>query len=204
MPDNHNKTPSVYLAGPIVFYENPSGMFEAMAGICARHGLKGVSPLDNQMGLEEGVSGRELTLKIAQADFELMDQLDGGIFCMDSFRRAPEMDVGTAVEIGYMKSRQVPMSGWSSDPRYYPERVKDYFSKIFSEELTPTLPNDQGGTSGTHRDPDGMLVHSEGMIQNAMAQGAIELAGGTVHTNTDWQKAFEEAVIDMKRQFARI
>lgn len=195
------KIPKIYLAGPMVFYSDPVFVFEKMKEICARHGLEGVAPLDNQIGLEGIAPGKELILKIVQADFSLMDRLDGGIFCLDPFRRSPEMDPGTAVEIGYMKAQGKPMSGWTTDGRDYPEKVRDYFSSVFGQALSATPANDQGGTSGTCRDPDGILVHSDGMVQNGMTQGGIELSGGAVFYDSDWEKAFESAARKLKKQF---
>ena len=44
--------PTVYLAGPMVFYPDPSSVFGRMKEICIHHGLQGVAPLDNQIALE--------------------------------------------------------------------------------------------------------------------------------------------------------
>lgn len=198
---NRNR-PKVYLAGPTVFEEDPAGIFEEMKKICLRHGLEGVSPLDNQIGLEGIPPGKALNLRIVQADLDLMDKLDGGIFCLDPFRRSTEMDPGTAVEIGYMKAQKKPMAGWTTDGREYPEKVRAFFAKT-GESLTETKGNDQGGTSGLTRDPDGILVHSDGLVQNGMTHGSIELSGGKVGIDSDWKKAFEQAVISIKEQFVK-
>lgn len=203
MPLADRKMPRIYLAGPMVFYPDPAAVFGAMKEICARHGLEGVAPVDNQAGLGEIPPGKTLTLKIVQADFELMDHLDGGIFCLDPFRRGPEMDPGTTVEIGYMKAQGKPLAGWTTDGRAYPEKVRDYFSNVFDAELTATKANDAGGTSGMSRDPDGMLVHSDGMVQNGMTEGGIELSGGVVCCGPDWQIAFENAVRILAERFRR-
>ena len=191
----------IYLAGPMVFYEDPEAVFNEMKDICARHGLEGIAPLDNQIGVEGEEPGKALNVKIARADFEAMHNVEGGIFCLDPLRRSPEMDVGTAVEIGYMKALGLPMAGWSSDPRNYHDKVSDYFETLFGRSLTSTAPNATGGTSGLTRDPDGMLVHSEGMLQNLMAHGGIELAGGQVHADQTWQIAFENAARSLAAQF---
>ena len=68
---------------------------------------------------------------------------------------------GTAFEIGYMKALGKPLAGWTSDPRPYPQRVADFFRTTFNQPLADTAPGTIGGTSGTTRDPDGILVHSE-------------------------------------------
>ncbi len=40
-----------------------------------------------------------------------MDTLDGGLFCLDPFRRSSEMDPRTAFEVGYMRALGKPMAG---------------------------------------------------------------------------------------------
>jgi len=186
----------------MVFYPDPEAMFAQMKAICMRHGLEGVAPLDNQIGLEGIKPGKELVLKIVQADFALIDKVDGGLFCLDPFRRSTEMDAGTAVELGYMKAQCKPMAGWTRDGRSYPAKVQTFFQNCFSLPLVQTEPNALGGTSGALRDPDGALVHSEGMVQNGMTQGGIELAGGAVFCDRDWAKAFDAATACLAAQFA--
>jgi nucleoside 2-deoxyribosyltransferase len=185
--------PRIYLAGPMVFLPNPGGIFARMKAICDGLGLTGITPLDNQTGLEGLPPGPALIERIVRADIELMRSVDAGVFCLDGFRRAPEMDAGTAFEIGYMHALGKPLAGWTADPRPYPCKVQDYFSEVFGLALTETLPGLSGGTSGLTRDPDGMLVHSEGCAQNAMVHIGIELSGGIVAAEADWERAFTSA-----------
>lgn len=172
-----------------------------MKEICAHHGLEGCAPLDNQADTKGLLPGKPTVTKIVVADFDFMNQLDAAIFCLDPFRRSTEMDPGTAVEIGYMKGRGVPMAGWTQDGREYPEKVGDFFEQQFGEPLTAAAANETGGTSGDLRDPDGVLVHSAGLVQNGMAHCGIELAGGHVFAHHDWHIAFEAAAMDTARQF---
>jgi nucleoside 2-deoxyribosyltransferase len=192
----------IYLAGPTVFEPDPEASFDAMKAICARHGLEGVSPLDNQIGLEGMGPGRGLLRRIVAADIALMRRLDGGVFCLDGFRGAPEMDAGTAFEIGYMVALGKPVAGWTRDPRDYPLKVRDYFARATGAALVPTGAGAKGGTSGLWRDPHGILVHSEGCVQNAMTEIGIELAGGAVFADTDWTAAFEAAVAHLAAKFS--
>jgi nucleoside 2-deoxyribosyltransferase len=187
--------PRVYLAGPMVFYPDPEATFRRMKTICRRHGLTGVSPLDNQMGLEGVAPDRTLLQRIVSADIALMDALDGGLFCLDPFRRSPEMDPGTAFEIGYMRALKKPMAGWTTDPRDYPAKVRNYFETRFGLGLTATEPGTTGGTSGTTRDPDGILVHSQGCLQNAM----IDIGIGPVFAHPDRGTAFDQAAAALAR-----
>ncbi len=191
--------PRIYLAGPMVFYPDPETTFRRMKAICRRHGLLGVSPLDNQIGLENKSPDRALLEQIVKADMELMDTLDGGLFCLDGFRRSPEMDPGTAFEIGYMRALKKPLTGWTSDPRDYPAKVRDYFLDTFGLKLVTAEPGAKGGTSGTMRDPDGILVHSQGCLQNAMIDIGIATAGGHVFWHSDWETAFSQAAAAIAR-----
>jgi len=190
----------VYLAGPMVFDADPVRIFERMKAICAECGVIGVAPLDNQLGLEGLPPGKPLLEAIVRADIGLMDQVEAAVFCLDGFRRGPEMDPGTAFEVGYMKALGKPMAGWTWDVRPYPQRVADFFQDTYGVGLTVTAAGAVGGTSGLLRDPDGVLVHSEGCAQNAMVHVGIELAGGVVVADADWEAAFRGAVEAVARQ----
>ena len=184
----------------MVFDPNPSAIFQRMKTLCLAQGVIGVAPLDNQIGLEGLPPGKDLLERIVRADIALMDRLDAGVFCLDGFRRGPEMDAGTAFEIGYMKALRKPMAGWTRDTRLYPQRVADFFRQHFDAALIETAANSAGGTSGLLRDPDGILVHSEGCAQNAMVHIGIELTGGAVVADTDWETAFSGAVASVLRR----
>ena len=197
----HSSAPRVYLAGPMVFEPDPSAVFARMKAICASCGVTGVTPLDNQVGLETLLPGKPLLQRIVRADIALMDTLEAGVFCLDGFRRGPEMDAGTAFEIGYMKALGKPIAGWTCDPRPYPDKVAGFFRDVFRESLVRTRANPAGGTSGALRDPDGILVHSDGCVQNAMVHVGIELAGGDVVADPDWEVAFHGAITSIARRF---
>ena len=193
----------IYLAGPMVFLPDPEATFHVMKTICRRHGLEGVSPLDNQIGLEGLPLGESLLERIVKADIDLMRTLDGGLFCLDGFRRSPEMDAGTAFEVGYMRALGKPIAGWTSDPRDYPTKVRTYFETNFGLTLAIATPGLKGGTSGITRDPDGMLVHSEGCMQNAMIEFGIKTSGGQILAHADWELAFDRAAATLSGQLSR-
>jgi nucleoside 2-deoxyribosyltransferase len=171
-----------------------------MKMLCADQGLIGVAPVDNQIGLEQMAPGKALLERIVRADMDLMRTLDAGVFCLDGFRRGPEMDAGTAFEVGYMAALGKPISGWTRDPRPYPVKVADFFRDSFGLELVATEPNAVGGTSGLLRDADGFLVHSEACVQNAMVHVGIELAGGSVSADANWEVAFAGALSSNRHQ----
>jgi nucleoside 2-deoxyribosyltransferase len=186
--------PLAYLAGPTVFLPDPFPRFARMKQICHQHGITGIAPLDNQIGLESEPLSESLIERIVIADIELMDRADAGIFCLDGFRRSTEMDSGTAFELGYMRACKKRIVGWTTDRRDYPAKVADFFDSVFHLNLVHTSANTFGGTSGTMRDPDGVLVHSNGCYQNAMIDFGIRSMGGEVAANPDWELAFAGAV----------
>jgi nucleoside 2-deoxyribosyltransferase len=187
----------------MVFDPDPIAIFDRMKALCRVHGVIGVAPLDNQMGLEGVPPGKDLLKRIVRADIALMDTLDAAVFCLDGFRRGPEMDAGTAFEVGYMKALRKPIAGWTRDTRPYPERVAEFFRCTFGQQITRTAAGLVGGTSGSLRDPDGVLVHSEGCLQNAMVHVGIELAGGIVVADANWERAFSLAVESVAAQLSR-
>jgi nucleoside 2-deoxyribosyltransferase len=189
----------IYIAGPMVFQPDAAGQFAAMKAILDAEGLEGVAPLDNQLGLEGAEPGRALARAIYEADEGLMRAVQGAIFNVDPFRRGTEMDPGTAFEVGYCKALGLPMTGWTLDGRPYPEKVRAFMADVFGEELRAGAPNASGATSGDLRDPDGMLVHSAGMMQNLMIEMAIEAQGGRIYAAPDWRAAFSEAAAHLAR-----
>ncbi|MCQ9154361.1 nucleoside 2-deoxyribosyltransferase [Acidomonas methanolica] len=189
---NHTR-PKIYLAGDLVFRRDALALFARLKTICAACGLEGLAPFDGQkeaMGLPPG---RETILKIVAADRALMDGCDAGLFCIDPFRRSPEMDPGTAVEIGYMLALGKPLEAWTTDPRPYAEKVDHYWRAAWALPLAPRPPMRDAPASGALEDPDGMLVHSDGMLQNGMVEGFISFGGGVVSTAPACETAFRKA-----------
>nr|WP_250807449.1 nucleoside 2-deoxyribosyltransferase [Neorhizobium tomejilense] len=186
--------PRVYLAGPMVFFEDLAQIFNRMKEICATEGLRGVAPVDGQIDLQGVAAGRPLYCKIVNADFALMDDCDGALICLDPFHGVVEMDAGTAVEVGYLHARRKPMSGWTSDTRSFREKILLHSGGVVLDAVA----NDVGATSGVERDRDGMLVHSAELTQHGMVQMPIEMSGGEVFANGDWEKAFRLAARRLK------
>ncbi len=185
--------PRIYIGGPMIFESNADRILEEMKGILIEYDMEGIAPLDNQIGLEECPPGRSLAHSIYNADEQLMRIVDGAIFNIDPFRRGTEMDPGTAFEVGFCKAFNLPMVGWTSDPRPYPEKVCDFMLEQFGSELQCLDKRGSGATSGELRDQDGVLVHSQGMYQNLMIEVAIEKVGGKVYSDKRGLIAFRKA-----------
>src|SRR6266511_2425820 len=92
-------TPVVYLAGPEVFLPKAVEIGEAKKRICEQHDLVGLFPLDGA-AQPTGAPADQGHAIFSQC-LELMNQCDLIIANMTAFR-GPSMDVGTAIEVGYM------------------------------------------------------------------------------------------------------
>ena len=187
----------VYLAGDLVFRPDALSIFARLRAICRDLGIDGMAPLDGQGDLQGLPPGEATIMAIVEADRDLMDRCDGGIFCLDPFRRSADMDPGTAVEIGYMFARGKPLSGYTVDGRTYPDKVAAYFGEAWRSGLRPRNALAAGGSSGSLEDPDGMLVHSEGLLQNGMTEGFIRMSGGQVFAHEELDEAFRRAAANL-------
>jgi nucleoside 2-deoxyribosyltransferase len=142
----------VYLAGPDVFFPDAMEIGERKKQVCAQHGFEGVFPLDADFAVLAGPgSPAEMGHRTFDLMVELMDGCDLVIANLTPFR-GPSMDVGTAVEIGYMHGCRKPVFGYTNVAVDYSERV----------------------------DPDGFLVESFGLVDNLMVEGPVHRTGAVV------------------------
>ncbi len=202
-PIDISTRPRIYLAGPMIFEADPERYFTPMKAICAEAGLEGVTPLDNQVHLEGIASGDDLNLAIYRADENLMRTLDGAILCLDPFRGSTEMDPGTAYEAGYLKALGKPMTGWTQDSAPYPDKVRAFSQAVWGADLSDVAVAKAGANSGMLRDRDGVMVHSDGCVQNLMIEMGIRDNGGAVFADADWQVAFRLAAEALAARFVK-
>jgi nucleoside 2-deoxyribosyltransferase len=146
--------PRVYLAGPDVFLPDALEVGAAKERLCAEVGLIGVFPLDGPYERLGGCAPNEAGLVAFDICVELMDTCELAIANMTPFR-GPSMDVGTAVEVGYMYAQGKPVFGYSNAPGAYSDRVE----------------------------ADGMFVEPFGLCEILMAPGAVGRSTGELpHT----------------------
>ena len=122
---------------------------EAKKSLCAEHGLEGVFPLDSPTAHLDGLPDHEAGLGIFDICIALMDSCDLAIANMTPFL-GPSMDVGTAVEMGYMFAQGKPVFGYTSSTAGYADRV--------------TL--------------DGFHIEPFGLADNLMAPGTVARSTG--------------------------
>jgi nucleoside 2-deoxyribosyltransferase len=150
----------VYLAGPDVFHPDAEALAEAKRKLCAEYGFIGISPVDNELGLE-GLPPREAALNIALANEAAIRTCDLVIANFTPFR-GPSADVGTAYEAGFARALGL--------------RVFAY-TNVAGSLLDRTLETSAGVTrrpSGAFEDRDGMVVENFGCFDNLMLFGALE------------------------------
>ncbi len=154
----------VYLAGPDVFLPDAEAMGRRKKEICARFGLIGLFPLDNEMNEAAGESGAPLSLRIFRGCTEMMEDADAVIANLTPFRGA-SADAGTVYELGYMAARGKICSGYSNKCDRYADRI----------ERAPCVAPDCGGL--VNLDCEGHVIENFRLADNLMIVHALEAFG---------------------------
>jgi nucleoside 2-deoxyribosyltransferase len=149
----------IYLAGPDVFLPDAIEIGRRKVGICARHGLTGLYPLDNVVDL----SASDASLAIFKANESMMDAADAIIANLTPFR-GPSADAGTVYELGYAAGRGKFCLAYSNDPTVYRDRVARMCDVTTSAD-------------GRLVDPEGLTVEHFGWPDNLMMIHALDLHG---------------------------
>jgi len=110
----------LYLAGPDVFAPDAPARFAAMRAACRAAGFTPLTPVDGD--LPPGMSGAALAAHIKQANVALLNACDAVVAHIAPFR-GPNMDPGTAWEIGYAEALGKPVYLWTAEPRLLAERT---------------------------------------------------------------------------------
>jgi nucleoside 2-deoxyribosyltransferase len=154
----------IYLAGPDVFLPDAVDIGKRKAAICARHGVRGLYPLDNAIDLTAG----DASLTIFKGNEAMMDAADAVIANLTPFR-GPSADAGTVYELGYMAGRGKFCLAYSNDPAVYVERVARFGTVTKSAD-------------GLLTDKDGLAVEDFGHPDNLMMIHALDLHGARLVT----------------------
>lgn len=133
----------LYLAGPDVFAPDAPARFAAMRDACRKAGFTPLTPVDND--LPPDLRGAALAAHIKQANVALLHDCDAVVAHIAPFR-GPNMDPGTAWEIGYAEALGKPVYLWMSERRSLAER-------------TP-------GKGG--KDAEGWMIEDFGLAENLM------------------------------------
>jgi nucleoside 2-deoxyribosyltransferase len=144
-----------YLAGPDVFLPKAREHARRKTEICARHGIAGRPPLNEDA---EGLAAETTWLGIYRKDVAMMEECDIVIANLTPFR-GPSADSGTLVEIGWFLGRGKPIFGYSNSASLFEARSRAQVS---------ALP-----------DPlEGITIEGFGAPDNLMIPGAVLDGGG--------------------------
>lgn len=158
-------TLKVYLAGPGVFRSDALAYGVTLKDLCAHRHLEGLWPLDNEVK-----SGPKLADKLRTADLirhanEGLIMTCHAVIADISPFRGPNMDPGTAYEIGYAKALRKPVFAWTSDRR-------DLVAKM------QTAGRAYWGKAGQVIDEQGHWIENFGLVENLMIATGIESLHG--------------------------
>ena len=171
---------SIYLAGPDVFFPNARQVLAQKVAICSTYGLLGLSPADNEV--EHDDHTQNIAQSIFSGNIALMRQADAILANVSSFR-GPNMDPGTAFEIGFFKALNKPIVLYSEDTQRLTERVCVWDDQEYSSNDTSVF-----------FDKNGSVIENFGLVENLM----IDLSSSHVEIGSnEGLKNFENAVKQM-------
>lgn len=142
MPDTY--TPKVYLAGFDVFRRDAITRGQQLKTLCAREGLEGLYPFDNEVSAD--LPAGEMARMICTMNIAMIQGCDAVLANLNLFRGL-EPDSGTAFEVGMAIALNKPV--WV------------YFDPV--DSLRQYVPHDAQGY-----DPQGFLVEDFGLPRNLM------------------------------------
>jgi nucleoside 2-deoxyribosyltransferase len=147
-----------YLAGPDVFLPHAHEAAAAKIAICARYGIIGRPPLNEELGDVTQMPEDAAWRLIFHKDIEMMEECDIIIANLTPFRGA-SADSGTLIEVGWFLGRRKPVFGYSNSFASFAARSQRHIAA-----LPDPLP--------------GLTVEGFGLPDNLMIPGAVELGGG--------------------------
>lgn len=176
--------PRIYLAGPDVFRIDSRAHGAHLVEICARHGLVGLYPADDDVlatiSAMRDRPRQEVAEMIFQADIAKVHLCDGVIANLEPFR-SPSADPGTAWEMGMAFGQGKPVFAYGADLRSLQEKTLAWNAGPFVMQDDLILAR------------DGMAVDALDEIDNLMMTRSI--MGPKIHPD------FESAVIAAARHF---
>ncbi|MBC7801466.1 MAG: nucleoside 2-deoxyribosyltransferase [Gemmatimonadaceae bacterium] len=150
--------PAAYLAGPDVFLPNAAAHAARKVAVCARYGIVGRSPLNEDVEALASMADEDAWRTIFAKDLALMEACDLVIANLTPFR-GPSADAGTLVELGWFLGRGKPVFGYSNTAAPFAVRSAAHVA-LFPDPVP------------------GLSVEGFGLPDNLMVPGAVLLGGG--------------------------
>ncbi len=146
-----------YLAGPDVFLPNAIAHAQAKIAICARHGITGRPPLNDDFAQLAALPPEQAWRGIYLKDIEMMEDCDIIIANLTPFRGA-SADAGTLIEVGWYLGRGKKIFGYSNTSTLFDARSRAQVSAV--------------------PDPlENLTVEGFNLPDNLMIPGAVEYGG---------------------------
>jgi len=185
--------PRIYLAGPDVFFPEPLLWAAGKKTICDRHGLIGVTPLDDVADEPAEWGALPFWRRIALRNEAHIKSCQGLIANLTPFR-GPSADVGTVFEVGFARALGLTVFGYATTTEpFLPRTLKALGDDAKSRD------------DGTWHDGDGLLVEQFDLFDNLMIEGGIAGSGGVLITGDagrwDDLALFERCVIEAAKHF---
>jgi nucleoside 2-deoxyribosyltransferase len=167
-----------YLAGPDVFlpYETMHKVFNEKKRICKDYGFKGISPIDDDLVLDEQKTPYGCGLQIGLHCINIMNDCSFGFFNLTPWETfghnnlGLHADVGTSFELGYMVAKGAKVYGYTNSELTYKQRL----ITLFDVKLTSC-----NIMTGSLRNEKGYLVEDYNMRDNLMLESGIHFNKGT-------------------------
>ena len=137
--------------------------------ICERHGLTGVSPLDELPHEPAKWAAFPLWRKIAIRNESHIGSCQALIANLTPFR-GPSADAGTVYELGFARALGLKLFGYAT------------VSEPFLARTLRMIEGCDERADGSYRDADGLLVEQFGLFDNLMIEGGIAGSGGVLIT----------------------
>lgn len=152
----------VYLAGPGVFRSDVVAFAAMLKELCRQHGLVPLWPMDNEIA-PDADKARQAD-HIRRANEAMIRQADAVLAELTPFR-GPNMDPGTAYEIGFAVALGKPVFAWSADARTLLERTVNATSV---------------DRDGVIYDADHFAIEDFGLGENLMIATSVQRTFATV------------------------
>jgi len=162
--------PRVYLAGPDVFFPQPTLWAAGKKTICDRYGIVGVSPLDDLAEEPAEWATFPFWRRIALRNEAHIRSCQGLIANLTPFR-GPSADVGTVYEVGFARALGLAIFGYATTTEAF-----------LSRTLRALGGEAKAQRDGAWHDGDGLLVEQFGLFDNLMIEGGITSSGGVLIT----------------------
>lgn len=150
-------TPSIYIAGPDVFYQDAAQRQSKASDIAHQLGFFALNPMDND--IDHAREPKQVSRDIFRANKAMIEQCDYVVANLEAFRGL-EPDSGTVWEIGYAIGIGKKVIGYRSDTRPMIEQVGAYSTS--------------SSTNAKLVDKNGHMIENFGNALNLMIQESIE------------------------------